>query len=122
VVGRGTEIRELFRDVLTGLGCEVVACDQHDAALDTLKRRPAFAAFVDMQMPGSDGIRLLQEIREARPATHVVAMSDYRCDGTVEQALRLGCFVCMMKPIRALDILGVLEVLEAGVESLLLAA
>ena len=49
-------------------------------------------------------------------------ITGYTRDGAVAEALRLGCFVCMMKPFKIQDIIGLIEVLETGLDTLAKAA
>jgi DNA-binding NtrC family response regulator len=118
VVDDEKEIRELVRDVLESRGYDVVSCDSGSAAIEVLKRRPVFAAFLDIRMPGIGGVETLKQIKALRPETHVVMITGHTRDEAVEEALKLGCFVCMMKPFKVRDILGVMDVLEAGVDTL----
>lgn len=118
IVDDETEIRELFREVLESRGYEVVVCDGGESALAALQNEPAFAAFLDIRMPGIDGIETLKRIKDMRPETNVVMITGYTRSEAVDEALKLGCFVCMMKPFKLRDILGVLEVLEAGLDEL----
>jgi CheY-like chemotaxis protein len=115
IVDDETEIRELFRDVLESRGYEIITCDGGQAAIDTVKQTPVFAAFLDIRMPGIDGVETLKQIKAIRPETHVVMITGYTRDGAIEDALKSGSFACMMKPFRLRDIVGVLEVLEAGI-------
>jgi CheY-like chemotaxis protein len=115
VVDDEKEIRELFCDVLGSRGYQVVSCDSGHTAIETVTESPVFAAFLDIRMPGIDGIETLKGIKAVRPETNVVMMTGYTRDEAVEEALRLGCFVCMMKPFKLRDVLGVLDVLEAGI-------
>ncbi|HOM71600.1 MAG TPA: response regulator [Armatimonadota bacterium] len=116
VVDDEKEIRELFHDVLESRGYEVVVCDSGKAAIEAVKEQKIFAAFIDIRMPGIDGVQTLKEIKSIQPEMQVVMITGYTRNEAVEEALRLGCFVCMMKPFKLRDILGVLEVIEAGLD------
>ncbi|MBI2844256.1 MAG: response regulator [Armatimonadetes bacterium] len=116
VVDDEKEIRELFREVLENRGYEVLICESGDEAIKTIESTAIFAAFVDIRMPGTDGIETLRQMKAVRPETHVVMITGYTRDEAVNEALRLGCFVCMMKPFKLRDILGVLDVLEADMD------
>jgi DNA-binding NtrC family response regulator len=122
VVDDEREIRELFRDVLESRGYDVITCENGDAAIKALGGQDIFAAFVDIRMPGKDGLQTLREIKEISPFTEVVMITGYTRHEAIDEALKLGCFVCMMKPFSIRDILGVLDVLEAGTEDLPMAA
>jgi DNA-binding NtrC family response regulator len=122
VVDDEKEIRELFRDVLESRGYDVIACDGGRAAIEAIKTKQPFAAFVDIRMPDIDGVQTLKQIKAIRPETQVVVITGYTQNEAVNEALRLGCFVCMMKPFKLQDILGVIEVLELETDKLPLAA
>jgi len=115
------ETRELFHEVLERRGYKVTACEGGEAA-QIAKRCPVFAAFVDVRAPGISSVQCLREIKAARPEAHLVMITGYTRDEAVEEALNLGCYVCMMKPLKLLDILGVIEVLQVGVSPLARAA
>jgi DNA-binding NtrC family response regulator len=122
VVDDEREIRELLREVLESRGYNVITCENGDTAVKMIEDNDVFAAFVDIRMPGKDGIQTLREIKELKPSTEVVMITGYTRNEAVNEALKLGCFVCMMKPFSIRDILGVLGVLEAGMEDLPMAA
>lgn len=118
VVDDEKEIRELFRDMLESRGYDVITCEDGEVALDALTKHDIFAAFVDIRMPGIDGVETLRQMKVLRPDTQVVVITGYTRSEAIDEALNLGCFVCMMKPFKLRDIVGVLEVLEAGDEDL----
>lgn len=122
IVDDEPEIRDIFREILETRGYDVVVCAGGEAAIEAIKEAPVFAAFVDMRMPGIDGVQTLKEIKSRRPETNIVMITGYTRGESVDEALRIGCFVCMMKPFKLRDILGVLDVLEAGPDELPLAA
>ena len=122
VVDDEKEIRELFRDMLQSRGYEVITCEDGEVALEALTKNDVFAAFVDIRMPGIDGVETLRQMKILRPETQVVVITGYTRSESVDEALKLGCFICMMKPFKLQDIVGVLEVLEAGEEDLSRAA
>lgn len=122
VVGNEQETSTLFKNVLENQGYNVTMHDNGFAAMHTLKQHPIFAAFVDTNAPGMDGIETLKQIRSMSPWTNVVLITDYSQSEEANEALRLGCFVCMTKPFQIDDVLGVLNVLETGFNSTLRAA
>ena len=114
IVDDEKEIRELFRDVLESRGYEVLTCDSGYAALQVVNGRSVFAAFVDNRMPGMDGVETLKALKAAAPDMPVVMITGYARDEAVEDALRSGCFVCMMKPFNLRDVLSILDIIEVG--------
>jgi DNA-binding NtrC family response regulator len=116
IVDSDNETLELFHQVLSAGGYDVAVGRSADEAVRIVKHRQVFAAFIDVQMPGIDGIQLLKDIRSARRDTHVIVMTGCSRDETVSEALRHGCFVCLLKPLKLRDIAGVMDVLEAVCE------
>ncbi|MFC1765315.1 sigma-54-dependent transcriptional regulator, partial [Planctomycetota bacterium] len=74
-------------------------------ALDAIRKRPFAVAILDIQMPGADGIKVLQEIMKVNPETRVIIITAY---GTVEravEAIKLGACDYVMKPVIFDDII-----------------
>ncbi len=65
--------------------------------------------FLDVQMPGMDGLRVLSEIKQHSPQVPVVVMTAYGSVQTAMQAVRQGAFEYLGKP---LEISQVREILE----------
>jgi DNA-binding NtrC family response regulator len=112
IVDDEKEIRELFRDVLESRGYDVIVCDSGKSAIEVITEREVFAAFIDIRMPDIDGVDTFRRIRSLQPTTQVVMITGYTRNEAVNEALQLGCFVCMMKPFKLRDILGILDILE----------
>jgi len=74
----------------------VPSCSQ---ALQTLDRRPIDLIISDVNMPGPNGFELLHVARKRSPETVVVMMTGY---GTIEsavEAIRMGAYDYLTKPI-----------------------
>ncbi len=77
-------IRESLATVLTkeGYSCKAVASG--DEAIAVFDEDPFDIVITDIQMPGADGIKVLQEIMRRHPKTRVIIVTAY---GTVERAV-----------------------------------
>ena len=80
----------------------------HDAgeALMVLHDWPAELVFLDVGLPGMDGVALLKIMREKHPQTDVVMLSGAADMGKAVQAMRRGAFNWLSKPV---DLEQVLE-------------
>jgi DNA-binding NtrC family response regulator len=70
-------------------GFEVETAAGADTALGLLELRPFDLAFVDLMMPGTNGIQLARLMRERHPATRVVLTSAYHL--SERQLVRADC-------------------------------
>src|SRR5205807_974383 len=79
-----------------------VQIDTSETATDALERirETDYDAIVsDIKMPGMDGLALLQEIRELRPATPTLMITGHGERDLAVQALRGGAYDFVQKPI-----------------------
>jgi len=83
----------------------------HDLAhtLQAIKQHQFDIAFMDMVMPGHDGVEVLKEVKAIAPQLPVVMMSGYSLDDKRQQALRLGAVECLKKPFEVEDIRRVVK-------------
>ncbi len=70
---------EQFRDLMmcfcTDGGHEFTGTDSSAGAIEILARQPVDVLLLDMNIPGTDGMRILEEIRSAGHATPVIVLS-----------------------------------------------
>src|SRR5919108_1094945 len=94
--------RTLARSIkafLTESGYEAEVAGDAEKALELLENLRPDVVFADVRLPGMNGIELLRRIREFDPAIPVVIMTAY---GTIEgavQAVKLGAFDYLKKPV-----------------------
>ena len=94
--------RNLARAVkafLAEAGYEAETAGDGEQALNLLQSMRPDVVFADVRLPGMSGIDLLRRIREFDPAIPVIIMTAY---GTIEgavEALKLGAFDYMKKPV-----------------------
>jgi DNA-binding NtrC family response regulator len=81
------------------VGFDVVVCASADEAIARLPERPADMAFVDLLMPGLNGIALLRQIRDTVPACEVVLMSGFATIESAVEAVKLGARDYLTKPL-----------------------
>jgi CheY-like chemotaxis protein len=105
--------RELFRLFLTREKVEVILASSGEEALDAYDTRRPDCLFLDLRMPGMDGIEVAMEIRrrEARGGrkTFIAGMSggDAGTDRMCSEAAGMDCF--LPKPVTARQIQHVLS-------------
>lgn len=93
--------RLVLRDHLERLGCKVEESADGPSALLLLQARAHHIAFVDLNLPGLDGLALLRRVRHERADTAIflVATTASATRGIQEQALAAGADAFLPKPI-----------------------
>src|SRR5579883_2952833 len=77
-------IRETLAEYLTQEGFQVTACAEGEEAVERAGRQPFDVALCDMQLPGMDGIEVLDQLLKVNPQTFVLLITAY---ATVENAV-----------------------------------
>jgi DNA-binding NtrC family response regulator len=80
-------------------------------ALAVLAENRMEVVFLDIRMPNGDGLTALKEMRRLKPGLPVVMITGCGKRETIDQALDLGSFACLVKPFSIRDVVGMLEVL-----------
>ena len=80
-------------------GYETATALNADAALDELARGPRDLIFLDVGLPGMDGVDLLKILRERYPLSDVVMLSGAGDMGKAVQAMRRGALNWLSKPV-----------------------
>ena len=92
-------IRDTLAEYLTQEGYAVAACADGERSLQLAADRRFDVALCDVQLPGIDGIELLERLLKLGPQTFVLLITAY---GTVEnavEAFQRGAHDYLMKPI-----------------------
>ncbi|MEG2087058.1 MAG: response regulator [Angelakisella sp.] len=95
------------------LGFEVVAAETDVyRALDSFKAYRPQVVFVDINMPGMDGIQLSEELQKLSPEVHIVILSGYSSFDYAQKAIRLGVREYMLKPVDNNELLRIVTKLR----------
>ena len=92
-------ICEAFAAFLAAEGHESLLASNGSEAARLVREEKPVAAFIDVQMPGGDGLSALEEIREIAPHLPVIIMTAYGTLDTARQAMELGAFDYIGKPV-----------------------
>lgn len=110
VVDDEPEILSSVRDILEDEGYLVAVADSAGAARDQRKSRQPDLVFLDIWMPGEDGISLLKEwMEQGNIGFPVVMMSGHGTVETAVEATRLGAFDFIEKPLSLAKLIRVAE-------------
>ena len=101
-------IREFISDALALDGHDVrVAADGLEAGR-ALDEHSFDLLFTDLKMPGQDGMALLRKVRSEQPEVQVIVLTAHGTVGTAVEAMKLGAFDYLQKPIGGPDELSLL--------------
>jgi len=92
---------------LSGQECIVEAARGGEEALEKMQKEPADVVLMDLRMPGMDGLSALQSIKERWPQTEVVIITGYPSVLTAREAVKLGAFDYLAKPVGPDKVLAV---------------
>lgn len=96
-------MRDTMSDWLLEKGFNVVSVISGMEAIEKVKTGSFNIAFVDMKMPGLDGLEVLQAMKRIDPETAVVIMTAYATIETAIEAMKEGAYEYMIKPF-SLDV------------------
>jgi two-component system NtrC family response regulator len=99
VVDDDPAMREALGEAVTDMGHEPLLAESGTAALTALERHSVDAALIDLRMPGMDGLQLLARIRDMRSAPPVAVLTAHATAHNTIEAMRLGAFDHLTKPI-----------------------
>lgn len=92
---------------LASIHCDVAVVADGSEALLEMQRRPADVVLLDLRMPGMDGMVVLKEIKQRWPETEVVMITGYASVETAKEAVRLGAFDYLAKPVGPDEVISV---------------
>ena len=93
-------IRESFFHWFQKSGHKVATAASGSKALEKLGETPFDLLFVDIKMPGMDGIELLAAVKETYPETTVIIITAYGSIESAVQAMRIGATDYLLKPFK----------------------
>lgn len=102
-------VRESFLHWFRKYGCKTEAAASGLEALEKLERYPFDLLFVDIKMPGMDGLELLEKVKGQYPDAIVVIITAYGSIDTAVKAMKMGASDYLLKPFQPDQLSLVLE-------------
>src|SRR5262245_47154 len=107
------DIRDILSETLNSLGCRVITAANGQQCLDKVDKEGPELMFLDIEMPGKNGLDVLKELKQRGNNVAVIMITAY---GTIEravQAMREGAFDFITKPF---DLDHIAMVVERALE------
>lgn len=99
VVDDEAHLRQTFARILHQMGCEVTTAADGAEALQRLEVAPYDLVYLDIRLPGMDGLQVLRQIHDRYPRLAVVLLTAYASIKSAVEAVRLGATDYLIKPI-----------------------
>ena len=114
VVDDDAILREILRDWLGLSGFKVSTAEDGEKALDTIRQEKFTVAVIDLQLPGKDGIQVLEEAQRLQPDMKGIIITAYPSLDVTSESIRLGAIDFMVKPFAPEELINRIEKLVDG--------
>ena len=95
--------------VLDRKGYDVTVAHSGPEAIGNVEEQPFTMIFMDIKMPGMNGVEAFEEIRKIRSDAIVTMMTAYAVEDLVEKALCLGAQGVLYKPVDLKKVISTIE-------------
>jgi DNA-binding NtrC family response regulator len=102
-------VRLSYLRSLESVSCGIEAASNGEEALQTMEQDPFDVVLLDMRMPGQDGLSVLRTIKQKWPASEVVIITGYPTVASAKEAVRLGAYDYLAKPMSPQDVVNVTD-------------
>jgi DNA-binding NtrC family response regulator len=99
IVDDDATIRHILAAHCTARGFRCSMAEDGTSALEILDHSSVDVLVTDLEMPGMDGLTLLQEVRERGVFTRCVVVTGYATLANLTACLRQGAFALVPKPL-----------------------
>lgn len=102
-------IRDFFSRLLSLQGLEVVVAEDGYKTVELAKESSFDLFFLDVKMPGLDGLETYRKIRQINPQAVVVMMTGYAVEDILEHAQKEGAYASIRKPFDISEIKDIVD-------------
>jgi len=102
-------IRLTLGGILEDAGHNVVAVENGYQAMEAVRETHFDAIFMDIKMPGINGVQTFREVKKIDPKATVIMMTAYSVEDLVEEALEEGAYAIAYKPFDIDRIIAIIE-------------
>ena len=117
VVDDQRSMRLTLAAILEDQGYEVAEVEDGYRAIEAVERAPFDLVFMDIKMPGINGVQTFREIKKINPKSVVVMMTGFAVEDLVKEGLDEGAFSVIYKPF---DMARVINLVDSVLKSVLI--
>ena len=105
----------LLHDILVRFGHPgPVTCQDGPSAVARAAQDEFDLFFLDIRMPGMDGVEVMRRLREIHPHARYVMITGYAQDELMAQSVAGGAYACLAKPFSLHSLKKLLEEIEVA--------
>lgn len=109
IVDDQNSIRRTMTVIVENWGCQAVAVDDGYHAIESVKNKDFDLVFLDIKMPGINGVQTFREIKKLKPDSLVVMMTGCEVQELIDLAVDEGAMSMLLKPFEPKQIVQVLH-------------
>jgi len=109
IVDDNVDLADNIHDALELKEYNVDVAYSGEDALNLFQKYKYDLAFMDVKLPGKNGVECFMEIKEIQPECKVVLMTGYRVEELVQQAIDHGALKVMHKPFKMEEVFSLIE-------------
>lgn len=102
-------MRETFTDILTDKGYQVEVAEDGYQAIERVRKSPFDIIFMDIRMPGINGVQTYREVKKIDPKAAVIMMTAHAVEDLVREAITEGAYTVIYKPFDVDRIVATIE-------------
>lgn len=100
---------ETFTDILEDMGFAVQTAEDGFSAIEKVRENQFDLVFMDIQMPGINGVQTFRELKKINPGMSVIMMTAYALEDLIEEAVSEGAYAVVYKPFDIEKIINIIE-------------
>ena len=106
--------RETLKGVLEDKGYRVATAADGAEAIRLVKERHYDVIFLDVKLPGINGVETFEKVKKIDPGAAVIMMTGYTEEDLVKRALSCGAYTCVYKPFDMERVIGLVDNIVEG--------
>ncbi|AGL02414.1 sigma-54-dependent transcriptional regulator [Desulfoscipio gibsoniae] len=114
VIDDEVEVGSFFRRLLQRKGFSVSLAHTGSEAVQLIESANFAVAFIDLKLPDTSGLNLLQQLKNSQPDCEAIIMTGYGTTRTAVKAIQMGAFDYIEKPFE--DIAEVEELIDKALD------
>ena len=101
--------RETLKGILEDKGYRVATAQDGAEAIEMVKSKHYDIIFLDVRLPGMDGVETFEQVKKIDPKATVIMMTGYTVEDLVKKAITQGAYTCIYKPFDVEKVMALVE-------------